>query len=660
MRSEFPGGLFQPSAPRKVRFSWGPTPKSARVARRAPAARCFCVGPLPQRVREGGTSAPPGSCPNSLTHSESSSSSSSSSRRERWAVGLAIGAWAALHAVFLLHRRFGSDEPQHLHVAWAWTRGLLPYRDVFDNHAPLFHLLTAPLLRAVGERATALLWMRVAMVPVVAVLLFALHRLAAVLFGAEAARWTLALAAFYPPFFGYSVEFRTDVPWAALWILALAQLVGGGALTPMRGFVAGLWLGAMLGVSLKSTVLVAALALAAAGVVGLDPTLRNRNDLARIARSGAALAAGACVVPALLIALFGALGAARELLDCTVRFNTSDGLVVARSAWMRLLPTLLVPPAAAAARFWLRSDADPGVARRRAWLWLAGCFYIWILVTFWPLLTRQDWLPMDPLVVLFAVAALFHVLRSASARVRSDAALVVLVAEIAILLIQPPLRRDGTAADVAMVRDALRLTAPHETVLDTKGELIFRPRPVRWVLETITRGRMQSGVLADTTPERVAASGTCLAVLDSPRFSDRTRSFLSQNFVSVGSVRVAGRLLDSAARAGGEPIPFEVGIPARYAILSQRGEAHGRLDGEPYVGPRFLAAGRHQFEPDPLLARRLRRGDGIAVIWARAAQCGYRPFEPLAPRDGKRSRERSTACPIDTESAVPSATLAAT
>ena len=36
-----------------------------------------------------------------------------------------------------------SDEPQHLHVVWAWTFGLLPYRDVFDNHSPLFQALSA-------------------------------------------------------------------------------------------------------------------------------------------------------------------------------------------------------------------------------------------------------------------------------------------------------------------------------------------------------------------------------------------------------------------------------------------------------------------------------------------------------------------------------------
>jgi len=48
--------------------------------------------------------------------------------------------------VWLIFRyRFDSDEPQHMHVAWGWAHGFIQYRDVFDNHMPLFHLLTAPL-----------------------------------------------------------------------------------------------------------------------------------------------------------------------------------------------------------------------------------------------------------------------------------------------------------------------------------------------------------------------------------------------------------------------------------------------------------------------------------------------------------------------------------
>jgi hypothetical protein len=48
-------------------------------------------------------------------------------------------------------QRFNADEPQHYHVAWGWSRGLLPYRDLFDNHTQLFHLLASPLVVLFGE-----------------------------------------------------------------------------------------------------------------------------------------------------------------------------------------------------------------------------------------------------------------------------------------------------------------------------------------------------------------------------------------------------------------------------------------------------------------------------------------------------------------------------
>src|SRR3954464_4432987 len=85
------------------------------------------------------------------------------SRSER--IILSIGAIAslALRAVAFFHYRFDSDEPQHLHVAWGWTAGLVQYRDVFDNHAPLFHMAMAPLLRVLGERPDILLFMRAPM-----------------------------------------------------------------------------------------------------------------------------------------------------------------------------------------------------------------------------------------------------------------------------------------------------------------------------------------------------------------------------------------------------------------------------------------------------------------------------------------------------------------
>ena len=86
-------------------------------------------------------------------------------RLELWiAIGLLLlGCFFKFWNVFLL--RFDSDEPQHLHVIWAWTHGLVQYRDVFDNHMPLFHLLCAPILGLMGEHAADLYWMRLLMVP---------------------------------------------------------------------------------------------------------------------------------------------------------------------------------------------------------------------------------------------------------------------------------------------------------------------------------------------------------------------------------------------------------------------------------------------------------------------------------------------------------------
>jgi hypothetical protein len=41
-------------------------------------------------------------------------------------------------------RFFDPDEFQHLHSAWYISKGMLPYRDYFEHHTPLLHLLLAP------------------------------------------------------------------------------------------------------------------------------------------------------------------------------------------------------------------------------------------------------------------------------------------------------------------------------------------------------------------------------------------------------------------------------------------------------------------------------------------------------------------------------------
>src|SRR5437870_638452 len=162
------------------------------------------------------------------------------------AISLSLIAAALATRVALIFRyRFDSDEPQHLHVAWGWTHGLVQYRDVFDNHAPLFHLMAAPLVRALGERADILVILREWMMPLTVLSLVATYILGRALWSERVGRWAALVAGFGPTFLLTSTEFRADILWMATWLWALVVMLGGRP-TGRRGLLAGLLLGAAL------------------------------------------------------------------------------------------------------------------------------------------------------------------------------------------------------------------------------------------------------------------------------------------------------------------------------------------------------------------------------------------------------------------------------
>src|SRR5947208_7831706 len=112
------------------------------------------------------------------------------------AISLSLIATAVAVRIGLIFRyRFDSDEPQHLHVAWGWAHGLVQYRDVFDNHMPLFHLVMAPVVRLVGERADIVSIMRLVMLPLYAFTLWCTYRLGQRLFSARTGLWAAVLLA---------------------------------------------------------------------------------------------------------------------------------------------------------------------------------------------------------------------------------------------------------------------------------------------------------------------------------------------------------------------------------------------------------------------------------------------------------------------------------
>jgi len=116
-------------------------------------------------------------------------------RRERIVLGALLVVTMLLRLVYVFQYRVDSDEPQHVHVAWGWAHGLLQYRDVFDNHAPLFHMLCAPLVAVIGERPDIVVLMRIAMLPLYAVALWCVYAIGAALYSRRVGWWSVALAA---------------------------------------------------------------------------------------------------------------------------------------------------------------------------------------------------------------------------------------------------------------------------------------------------------------------------------------------------------------------------------------------------------------------------------------------------------------------------------
>jgi hypothetical protein len=485
-----------------------------------------------------------------------------------------------LRAIAFFNYRFDADEQQHLHVTWGWTAGLVQYRDYFDNHAPLFHLVTAPLLALLGERSDILFWMRAPMLALFAIVLWATYILGRELYDARVGAWAAVMLSLFPPFFLKSLEYRTDNLWNALWMLAVVVLVRRG-----NAFLAGLILGCAMATSLKTSLLVIALAVAAAFACRVWW------------RDAAKFFAGFVIVPAILLLFFAAAGAWDELVYCTVTF--SGNVVLTRKyVWIQRA----VFPFTAAALLYLAWRF-----RRFDWRYFfavaMGVFTV-TLAGFWVLISPRDFLPLMPPAAIFAAAAMTRARRPL--RAFAATAIVFLVS----LWYYADRFQNRTAWHTTMMDQVLRVTRPGEPLIDHKGETIYRPRPYYFIFENITRAQIARGIIKDTVAEDVVRTRTYVAQADGAMWPPKARAFLSAHFVDLGRIRAAGQWIKDDGT-------FTIGVPGEYVILDADGEASGVLDGSPYRGARQLAAGAHRFDGA--------KGQVVAV-WAPAYRRGHSPF----------------------------------
>jgi len=542
------------------------------------------------------------------------------SRSEVVAVALLVAILAATDAAGLLHHRFDSDEPQHLHVIWGWTHGLVQYRDLFDNHMPLFHLLFAPVLAAIGDRATVLYWMRLALFPTCFVAAWCTFRIGALLFSRRVGLAAAMLVAFYPTYHRTSLEFRADNLWAPLWLLCLVALINC-RLTPRRASFAGLLLGCAFGVSMKTSLLFLSLIGGAVALLFLVGRGNLNMSWSACLRCAMAFALGTALVPGIIMAAFAIGGAWHDFRYCVFDHNILSHFR-SHPDWRFMIFPIAFPLLLYGGRVLMRNSPRPELAIRRGFIFLVCGFYLSALASFWSQITRQDFLPSHPLVGVFCAAGLGYVDRFRPAFIgffrRVPLPAFVIAAELLVGVAIEPFWIDGTKSETALLRDVLTVSDPGDYVFDNKGETVFRRRCFRPVLETLTLERIRRGLLLDDAARTCVEKRVCVAVL--PRHAWLpSYAFIEQNYLPVADrLRIAGTILKPST-ANSKRCDFDVAIPASYEIVAADNAVSGELDGTPYTGARFLLTGRHWFESASPVTR-------VALLWAQAADRNFTPF----------------------------------
>lgn len=515
-----------------------------------------------------------------------------------------------LKAGYVGHHTFSSDESQHLHVAWGWTQGMVQYRDYFDNHTPLFHLLMAPVLKPIGERADILHWMRLAMLPLWALSCGAVGWLGARLYSFRVGLCAFLLAAACPPLLLYGSEFRADILWVALWLATVAAALSG-PFSKRRALATGLLLGACFGASMKTSLLLCS-ALSAFGL--LLALMRSAQRAAWLAggwgRFGA-LVAGVSIVPLALLGGFAALGALPSLFYCVFTHNIGAPTHLRSPiAWLLALAlTLAAAGFAWAGRSLLNRQAEADWRRnaRALLLLFTPLFYHLYLAAFWPLVTRQDYLPCLPLLAV-PLAGMLMTRRMGWPLAGLAAAL-----EMALVcLMAKPFRAHQQDGEF-LIRDVLTLTRPGDSVMDQKGETVFRQRPFYYCLESITAWKITKGVIPNTITDRMTAARTLVCVAPI-KFPVETRAWIERHYLPVTpKLCVAGCRIP--AGDGTAPRMFDLPVSAHYQLEDANGPVTALVDGSEASGPVYLTSGTHSVDSKD------RRP--LTVIWAHALEKGF-------------------------------------
>ena len=332
---------------------------------------------------------------------------------------------------------------------------------------------------------------------------------------------------------------------------------------------------------------------------------------------GSGAHAGIPIVPAIVVLYFALHGAGHDLYDCVIKHNVLPGASAHFTSNGAIKGCLIGLALAGAGGYGISRLALPMTLRTRiGFIFFAGLLYRTTLDSFWPILTAEDYLPFYPAILLSAGPLVLWLAKILVRGARFPTGAVLAGVELAVILVMVSPFQDQTVDKIGIVADTLKLTTPDDFVMDSKGEMIYRNRAFKYVLEAMTFRRMQDGLIPNTVVEELINKRVPLAT--TRRMPHDVGEFIKDNYLPIAfRLFVAGKVLSERGTRPGRPCDFAVLVPQRYTLLTPEGTPTGTLDGAPFTGPRELAAGAHTFVPNE-------RTNELVLIWAAAhVEQGY-------------------------------------
>ncbi len=412
----------------------------------------------------------------------------------------------ALRVWIVVTGHIDSDESQHLHAAWLVASGRVPYRDFWENHAPLLYYLFAPLTRWYADQPAIYMVGRVLMSLLALLTLALVYRLARRT-EARVAGLAVLLLAVQSRFAEYTTQVRPDVPGVIAWLATLLALVRWRE----KGRSAWLWLaGFTLGVYGTFP------PQAVHGPVGVTVfvVLVSWSEGRRLSRSTGALTRLVASASVPLLGVLGWLwmtggsaalaGFLRDVVVGNLRFpdmtrqlpDGDEGLLIYA---LGILGAGLV--IRRHGRAVLRSPLHGPLVLT------AGVIGAILTAPLTPAVYRYTWLPVLVIAAVYASVALIAGLDSAWARrgplLKIAAALgLVGIVTLPVGASVLNLRRDEhkNARLLARMRTELAYACPGEPVLDGTALAVFRPSASRFeVLVRGLRSAIAAGVISEQT-----------------------------------------------------------------------------------------------------------------------------------------------------------------